>query len=278
MAVLYIGGRFNSSHHNPIELFWSNSKCGFKASKNNDIVIPCLYDSYVLLSTFSVALKKNGRWGIVNDYNELLCDFIYERIETPSLDTKICSAMKDGKWGLIFTEDGRPATSFDFNLIHSIVISTYSHIYSRNKTVYYAWALTHNGKVFAYDSKANLIYPKSFDNIKTGIQCYEPCLIVENNFKFGLLTLSGNLISQCIYDEIVQLQSIVDDYEQIATFSYAATRIGEKWGIMGKDGSIILKNQFDGIKAIGNCIALKHASKWGILSADKIKMFEENRL
>lgn len=270
------GGPFGES--DGLVLYWNNGKCGFRKGRNSKDfeAIPCIYESAVILSGYFVALKYNGKWGVLDEKNTVSCDFIYERIEMPSPRTYVCAAMKNGKWGLIFTKGGGAATGFEYDQIRLIKITSYPRKEVNcgvgRESVDYAWALTYNGKVYAYDDWAKLIYPRGFDNIKSGFQCYNPCLLIENNQKYGLLTLKGDIIIQCIYDEILSLQAVVD--RKIATFSYAATRLGNKWGIIGDNGAMLLMNQFDMIKSVGKSIALKHGSKWGILSSEDILKLE----
>lgn len=263
------------------EVYWEDSKCGVRVTYNyhDSSPIPCRYDSYVIVSEYSIALRRNGKWGILSHRNEVLCDFIYDRIEKSPDWTNLCMAMKNGRWGLIIADSGCIACGFNYDQIKPIKIKTkakrelpdesYNQDFRHND---YFWLLYSNGKVYPYNDSANMIYPRGFDNVYDIVQ-YGPernniCFIVENNYKLGLLRTDGQLICKFEYDDIKQIEgySIHDK----SYFCLAIVKQNNLWGLLGNNGMLVLKCEFDEIKSVGSSIALRHANRWGIMPLSQI--------
>ena len=262
-----------------VEVYWNGSRCGVRVIKNYDgsVDIPCRYESNIILSGDTIALKYNGKWGVLDHQNHTLCNHIYERIEKPDYRPRLCMAMKEGKWGLI-DNCGGPVTAFNYDQIKPLTIKTYSRKeyngsrgYSQRFTV---WALYNAGQVFAYNDAADMIYPRGFDNIYKLIQVGKPCLVVEKDLKQGLLGLDGTMITRCEYEDIQQLQPYIDDEK--ACYSYAIVKKSGKWGVIGEEHQLLLNCEFDKIAAVGQAIALKHDNKWGVLSKEVLYQFEND--
>lgn len=263
------------------EVYWKDSKCGVRVTSSNrdNTPIPCIYDSYLIVSSFSIALRKNGKWGIISHKNEVLCDFIYDRIEKTSDWTKLCMAMKDGRWGLIDGDSGSIACGFNYDQIKPIKFKTkakrllpgesYHDDYRSNN---YYWLLYANGKVFPYDDNGNMIYPRGFDNIQSVIQ-YGPnrndtCFIVEDNYKKSLLRTDGLLIGKCEYDEVKQIEGYC--MHESSYFCLAIVKKGDLWGLIGNNCKQVLECEFDEIKSVGSSIAFKHENRWGIMPLKQV--------
>ena len=143
-----------------IEPYWLEGKCGFKVIKYYDKSrpIPCIYDSYIILSGYSAAFKKNGKWGILSHKNEMLCEFIFDRIEIKEYCSKKCLAMKGCYWGLINVDDGSTVIGFKYDFARTLLIETISSAeiigdiwggsLSRSKYYNSYWLLYSNSKVY----------------------------------------------------------------------------------------------------------------------------------
>lgn len=262
------------------EIYWENSKCGVRFSKWSDLSpIPCLYESYMIVSGDSIALKRNGKWGIVSYRNEILCDFIYDRIEKSPEWTKLCMAMKNGHWGLIICNTGSIASGFNYDRIKPVKIKTkarrelpgesYNNDFRYNQ---YYWLLYADGKVFTYDDNANMIYPRGFDNVynmvQYGLRDKDVCFIVETNFKKGLLRTDGQLICRCEFDEIKPIEGY--NIHDKSFFCLVIVKQNNLWGLLGNNGEQVLDCEFEEIKSVGSAIALKHENKWGILPLQQV--------
>lgn len=263
-----------------VEVYWNGNKCGVRVLDDYDdsVPIPCRYDSCLILSGYNIALKYNGKWGVLDHQNHVLCSFVYDRIGKPDYRPSLCMAMKDGRWGLI-DNSGSPATGFVYDQIKPFTIETYSREpYNGsmgNHGRYSIWALYNEGKVYPYNDSANMIYPRGFDNIYGLIQCGDPYIVVEDNSKKGLLGKDGTMLTKCEYDDIQQLQSYIDYYK--ASISFALLKKNNKYGVMGSNKKILLQCEFDKITVVGNCLALKHGAKWGILSQKEIYRIEDEK-
>ena len=72
--------------------------------KQGQVIIPCIYE---MLHTIGfhfnqglLRLKKDGRWGFVNNKGKVIIDFMYEDVQDFT-DTGVSIVRKDGKWGAI---------------------------------------------------------------------------------------------------------------------------------------------------------------------------------
>lgn len=264
------------------EIYWENAKCGVRFKWNymgDSSPIPCLYESYKIVSEYSIALKRNGKWGILDYHNEILCDFIYERIEKSPEWTNLCMAMKNGHWGLIVSNTGSIACGFNYDQIKPVKIKTkarrklpgesYNDDFRYNQNY---WLLYADGKVFPYDDNANMIYPRGFDNVYNIVQ-YGPkdkdvCFIVETNYKKGLLRTDGQLICRCEFDEIRPIEGY--NIHDESFFCLVKVKQNNLWGLLGNNGEQVLDCEFEEVKSVGSAIALKHENKWGILSLQQV--------
>lgn len=264
------------------EIYRENSKYGVRFKWDyfgNSFPIPCLYESYRIVSGYSIALKRNGKWGIVSYRNEVLCDFIYDRIEKSPEWTNLCMAMKNGRWGLIISGTGSIACGFNYDQIKPIKIKTKARrklpgesYNDDSRYSQYYWLLYAGGKVFPYDDNANMIYPRGFDNVYNIVQ-YGPrdkdvCFIVETNFKKGLLRTDGQLICRCEFDEIKPIEGY--NIHDKSFFCLVIVKQNNLWGLLGNNGEQVLDCEFEEIKSVGSAIALKHENKWGILPLQQV--------
>lgn len=259
---------------NFIQVYWRESKCGFKVNDSyyGSRDIPCIYESYTILTDETVALRLNERWGILNHKNQQICSFVYDRIEPYYGDQ--CLIMSKGKWGIINATTGNVLVVPMYDQISRIDIKTRLLRYlpgefwgSRYSTYYSVRIAYQNGKAFLLSDSGMLMSPKGYDNIValildgTGDDSIN--IIVENNNKLGLLNKNGQVITRCEYDEIKQIEGYVNDDSTF--FCNIAVRKDKKWGLLGRRGKVIFDCDFEDIKSVGSAIALKHNSKWGIL-------------
>lgn len=259
-----------------VEVYWANSKCGIRVKNSccGSAPIPCLYDSYLVLTGETIAMQKNGKWGIINHKNETVCDFVYDRFNKASEETTLCMAMKNGRWGLVNSKTGAIATGFEFDDIKPINIKPKTkrplpnedYDNDRGDRQDY-WAMYKSGKVFPYDENGNMICPSGFDNIFNLVQ-YGPTskdvgFIIESNFKVGILNTLGRVIRRCDCDEIKQIESYAPYGRSF--FCLVAIKRNNKWGLLDRECEVALECEFDDIKCVGSSLALKHGSKWGVM-------------
>ena len=271
---------------NEVEVYQEDSLYGVRVlyKAGDSVDIPCRYDSFAILSGYTVAFKKNGKWGVLNHQNKVLCKFIYDRIEKKDKHSHLSMAMRDGRWGLIFS-DGSPATDFNNDQIKSIS-TEYRDInrmeyggmeYERSHLeLYCAWVLYRNGKAYIYDDRGEMTFPRGFDNVYGVVQCGRlQYFIVENNSKLGLLSRE-RLVCDCIYEDIQQLHPYMGANSSFVSFCYAGVKKDGKWGVIGENGSLILRCEFEKICVVGDTLALRHNLKWGVLPIHLLYQLEED--
>lgn len=258
--------------------YWSDGKCGFKKGYDSSSYeeVPCRYESYTILSGYTVALKYRGRWGVLNQKNKVICDFIFDRIEMPSSWTSLCAVMKDGKWGLIYTDSASYATGLSYDYIKHFSVKKIGrengrHDWSGGNP--FVWTLFNGDKVLAYSDGAKMIFPRGFEDIKGMIYGEVAYIIIQNGGKLGLLNFDGDIVTPCEYDSIKQLTPHINRWNN-TSFRFALVKKRGKYGILDETGSILLDCEFDAIKTAGDALLLKHNNKWGVLPLYKIRRLE----
>jgi hypothetical protein len=89
------------------------NKVGFQDLKEKKLVIPCEYeDAETYAVGNNIAVKKNGKWGLINENNKVLIPFEYEMIYSTCDQTT--SAKKNGKWGVIDINSNAVIIPFEY--------------------------------------------------------------------------------------------------------------------------------------------------------------------
>ena len=248
---------------------------GFQKTNDsgNAVPIPCRFDAYCILDGFNVALKANDKWGIVNYKNQKISPFIYDIIEKPPLSDSVAYVMKDGKWGLMSSE-GKVLSPLEYDHIKLISTKLLCRRSNDNRIngferTQFVFTLFRQGIVSVYNDKGDVIRNNGIDNANRLLQCGDQCLIaIEDHKKIGLIDTNGTVVLDCQYDEFQPLQGIIKS--GATRFRFLNVRQGNLWGVLGENCKFLLKCQFEGIKAVGDAIALKHSDKWGVLSYSRI--------
>lgn len=90
-----------------------NKKVGFQDLKEKKLVIPYEYeDAETYAVGNNIAVKKNGKWGLINENNQVLIPFEYEMIYSSCDHTT--SAKKNGKWGVIDINSNEILIPFEY--------------------------------------------------------------------------------------------------------------------------------------------------------------------
>lgn len=274
-----------------VEPYWTEGKCGFKVIHDYDKsqAIPCIYDNYIILSGYTVALKKGGKWGILSHKNEIICDFRFDRIEKGDHWSKLCIAMKEGNWGLIDVLDGSSATGFKYDFARPVQKKTVwaARIYGdiKEKSCYDSnaggkeqyWLLYTNGRVFIFGDDGNMLYHSGFEDMIGAIQIrlcpMDIGFIVQDKGKFGILKEDGDFLCKCEFDEIKELYGHIINGN--AFLCHVLVRKNEYWGLINCEGEFILRCEFDEIKTVGSAVAVKHNNKWGIIPFTELMKYDD---
>ncbi|MDW8297340.1 MAG: WG repeat-containing protein, partial [Raineya sp.] len=76
-----LGMLHNLSAQLMAERLVQNKKVGYQDLKEKKLVIPCEYeDGETYAVGNNVAVKKNGKWGLINEQNQVIVPFEYEMI------------------------------------------------------------------------------------------------------------------------------------------------------------------------------------------------------
>ena len=76
----------------------SESRYGY-INKNNEIVIPEMYELPGQFSQGVTPVKLNGKWGYINENNEIIITFMFE--EAKSFSENVAVVKENGLWGVI---------------------------------------------------------------------------------------------------------------------------------------------------------------------------------
>ena len=177
------------------------------------------YKKEAVISEFFV--KKNGKWGIINEKDEILLDFQFESLD--DYEDKYIIAKKDGKLGLL--EDGTYKQIFPFEFNYLKRISNGNFLISKDENIGLfdvkgeqlipflydsivlqsinikpiQYTVSKNLKQGVVDEKGKIIVPIKYDNID-----HQNCAIItKNDYKFGLYDNKGKKLYDTKYKDIV---------------------------------------------------------------------------
>ncbi|MCS6795980.1 MAG: WG repeat-containing protein [Raineya sp.] len=116
-----LGMLHNLSAQLMAERLVQNKKVGYQDLKEKKLVIPCEYeDGETYAVGNNVAVKKNGKWGLINEQNQVIVPFEYEMIYSTCGSTT--SAQKNGKWGVIDITNNQIILPFEFEATGKVFI------------------------------------------------------------------------------------------------------------------------------------------------------------
>lgn len=88
----------------------------------------------------------------------------------------------------------------------------------------------------------------------------------ERNNKFGFVDGNGHLIIECIYDEIVEEKTKLDNTkEKYFVEGLARVRLNNKWGFIDMDGNTIGGIKYKKVNRFGPDYAFVQDEKWQIM-------------
>lgn len=198
--------------------------------------IPCIYDDIGELGEGLVSVKKDGKWGYLNQSGEIVIPLIYEYAHTFKngyAPIMIHNTFKNiDKYGNIVQltefENGEPSEGLAFKM--------------------------ENRKIGFIDKQGNYIIPPKFSFAEP---FSEGLAAVALNYKMGFINTVGAIIIPFQYDEVYGFHN-----------SIAAVRYNNKWGFVDKNGHEIITCQYDSFKCyfIEGLSAVKNNNKWGYIN------------
>lgn len=119
-----------------------------------------------------------------------------------------------------------------------------------------------DGKWGLVDGAGNVIIPFSHDGIvmdEKGVACRNDRVFLEDNYGYYLADCQGNLISQTRFE----------DARLFNDGTYAAVKVGTKWGFIDKDGNMVLEPAYEDARSFsGGMAAVRFGGKWGLIDSE----------
>lgn len=235
--------------------------------------------------------EENGRYGLKDDDGKIVINAAFEGLGWSdgsfSVIGEVTGYKLNQKWGLINLKEQRVTNADYLSLLPSggdrfIVKKSLDAVTT---------------KMGCIDLKGSVTVPFKYDGIK--ISGLRAIVFVKNGheFKYGVVTLNGDLVIPPVYKNIFSLNNLryaVQNQEsKTALFSEAGTRLtefyidsissfiknratiyeGYQQGIINRDGIIEVKPQYREIK-IGpdDVIKARAMTKWSIINAENLVM------
>ena len=245
-----------------------NGKYGYVNYKGE--TIPCRYEN--ARDTFSeglAAVVLNHRIGFINKSGAVEIPFVFEYAEfdfnfyqygLARFSEGLCAMTKDGKFGYI-DKAGETVVPFIYDN---------ARCFRHNRAVVYK-NFGSKQKAALIDKKGKLVIPFKYDYIAI-LPGASPILYVMADNKWGLCSLQGDVLAECIYDNfdsyaegLVQVkkngrQGIVDnkgrtvipcDYEWVdldwAKEGFFLTKKDGKWGCINAENKVLIPFRYDNI-------------------------------
>ena len=245
-------------------------------SNKGETVLPSIYEEIVIFEDRFI-IKKNEKYAILNSHNEQTTKY-YDYI-FPSINNKLEVIEKDKK-GIIDKDD-----NVFLPVIYSILFVLKDKLYVLKKENFYTvldinknvivpevykfYSVTEKNILAEKDGAFYLISGENFENYKqiNGIdKIYEKWLVqnidssflkISNQGKFGVMNLSGRLIIEPQYEDMVVYYSAIP---------FAAKKNG-KWGLVNEKNEIVKDFIYDYINFAKETIYLHLGKKKEVIGS-----------
>ena len=229
-------------------LFDRNGKIIFKVGEYDEIRIPFTKDSLI-------AVSKNGKFGYVNNLNEVIIPFQYENAYAFKYGMGVVK--HEGFYRVINSENklispkysdyGYPLGSI--NIISPNLIEIYSNS-SNNKML---------------DNKFKPIFEGNIKLLRiSGL--YELSMYIDKRNKYGIMDGNGNIIINPNYDYV---RPILKDREifKLENTYFFIFKLDKKYGVINNLKEIIIPNKYDFIFQPNgaNYFLIKKDGFWGVM-------------
>jgi hypothetical protein len=246
----FIFESISSFYDNDLSQVKLNSKYGVINTKGQ-IIVPCIYDEMSTLTIDGVTyyvVNKGGREGIINAQNESVIPFEYDNVRKSYNANMHLEVSKNGKYGLM-------------NFVsRKMVIPA---IYDRIDVLSNNLVQVRKGNQYTLFS---LTGEQVFSNWYTQMDIYTDgdYALVELNGKKGVINMAEKKTIPLEYDVMTRLRG---GYSSTNTFFIAAK--GGKYGILGRDGKVVLPFQYSMITSTGyELVTVTKNNKKGLLSSE----------
>lgn len=181
--------------------------------ENQNILVENTY-SYIdyAFENYFIVLR-DGKLGIIDKSNNILVEFKYDVLQCINGTQVIQGQISDIDTVDVYSNQIKKVASVDNPVIS--VANDYIEVYSEKSTKY-----------FDFDG-----------NEKTNTQVLKEneLFAVEKNGKWGMTDKYGNIVVECIYEKVTELNE----------YGFAGIKLDGKWGVIDKTGQIVLEPTYD---------------------------------
>lgn len=196
---------------------------------------------------YSITISEDGNYGIIDGKQNVLVDNTYSYIDY-AFDNYFI-ALRDGKLGIIDSQNNI-IVEFKYDVLQCIngtkiiqgkisatnTMDIYSKKIQKVATVENAVINLYDDYIEVYSEKST----KYFDfegNEKTNTQVLKnnELFAIEENGKWGMTDKYGNIVVECIYDKVTELNE----------YGFAGIKLGGKWGVIDKNGHVVLEPTYE---------------------------------
>lgn len=197
--------------------------------------------------SYDITIDEDGNYGIIDGKQNILVQNTYSYIDY-AFDNYFI-ALRDGKLGIIDSNDN-VLVEFKYDVLQCIdetnviqgkisatnTVDIYSKQIQKVATIENAVINVENDYIEVYSEKST----KYFDfegNEKTNTQVLKEneLFAIEENGKWGMTDKYGNIVVECIYDKVTELNE----------YGYAGIKLDGKWGVINKTGQIVLEPTYE---------------------------------
>lgn len=233
------------------------SSNSYKIIDINGNIILDDYDYLFFYNTNLILAKKNGKYGYIDINDQVIIDFMYEKIDKLDVDynhynhfyvekdEKFIVAV-DKKYGLI-NKCNEVLIDFDYDQITRFY---QSYIVKKDNLF---GLFDHNGQMQIEPTYEEILYFKG------------DLVIAKLNNQYGILSQEGDVVIDFVYDKI----------DTTGINNRIRVKKGNQYGVIDLNGNIIIDFLYDDIETYSNKnINVKKDNKWAVLDQDGQKLTE----
>lgn len=196
---------------------------------------------------YYITIDEDGNYGVIDENQNILVENTYSYIDYAFENYFI--ALRDGKLGII-DESNNSLVEFKYDVLQCIngtqviqgqissidTVDIYSNEIKKVSSVDNPVISVANDYIEVYSEKSTKYF--DFDgNEKTNTQVLKEneLFAVEKNGKWGMTDKYGNIVVECIYEKVTELNE----------YGFAGIKLDGKWGVIDKTGQVVLEPTYE---------------------------------
>lgn len=240
----------SNSKEEKTAIFGNDGEMGIKDKNGQTLVPPDNFSITKLSPDHYMVYKTRDSMGLYSAGQKGSVIYEFSRTYFPDVKYPFLFAKKDGKWGIINKETGKPSTTFKYPLLLK-----YSEDMAQVRDDDLRGLITLDGKE---------ILPVKYQ--KLGVLSNGVLTIVQND-KYGLADVTGKILLEPQYDLIYKFTDSVSTY-----------KLGDKTGYINNKGQILSKLIYDNAYSSENGFSVYQiGDKWGYFSIEEEKDITPNK-